>query len=146
MQKSPLHLWCSNNTCNLIFFVVKTYILYLTRSSVSDQVPDLLQVASALKEQAARVGDSRLTPTFTSAPRGSETRRQKTSEIWTSIYSAAGVAQARIVQFFSGFFRLCGLYQTLALFVSLGNAEPLVQIQRQRRQRPEEFKESKVSN
>ncbi|XP_047193536.1 uncharacterized protein si:ch73-242m19.1 isoform X3 [Scophthalmus maximus] len=57
------------------------------------QVPDLLQVASALKEQAARVGDSRLTPTFTSAPRGSETRRQKTSEIWTSIYSAAGVAQ-----------------------------------------------------
>ncbi|KAM8736120.1 uncharacterized protein AB9X84_021648 [Acanthopagrus schlegelii] len=54
------------------------------------QVPDLLCVASALKAQAA---DLQPAPTSSSLSRGSETRRHKTAEIWTSIYSAVSLAQ-----------------------------------------------------
>lgn len=63
------------------------------------QVPDLLRVASALKAHAAHVADVQPAPTFSSPSRGSETRRHKTSEIWTSIYSAVSLTQAGIVQF-----------------------------------------------
>lgn len=63
------------------------------------QVPDLLRVASALKAHAAHVADVQPAPTFSSPSRGSETRRHKTSEIWTSIYSAVSLTQACIVQF-----------------------------------------------
>ncbi|XP_036928246.1 uncharacterized protein si:ch73-242m19.1 isoform X2 [Acanthopagrus latus] len=57
------------------------------------QVPDLLCVASALKAQAAHVADLQPAPTSSSLSRGSETRRHKTAEIWTSIYSAVSLAQ-----------------------------------------------------
>lgn len=63
------------------------------------QVPDLLRVASALKAHAAHVADLQPAPTSSSLSRGSETRRHKTSEIWTSIYSAVSLTQAGIVQF-----------------------------------------------
>ncbi|TKS86985.1 Coiled-coil domain-containing protein 162 [Collichthys lucidus] len=51
------------------------------------QVSDLHDVAAALKEHSAA-----------SASRGGEARRHEASEIWTSIYSAASPARARIIQ------------------------------------------------
>ncbi|TDG99230.1 hypothetical protein EPR50_G00207510 [Perca flavescens] len=61
------------------------------------QVPDVLHVAAAVKEHAAHVGDSQSAPT-SSVSSGSQTRRQKISEIWTSIYSAASLTQETRVQ------------------------------------------------
>ncbi|TKS86998.1 Coiled-coil domain-containing protein 162 [Collichthys lucidus] len=51
------------------------------------QVSDLHDVAAALKEHSAA-----------SASRGGEARRREASEIWTSIYSAASPARARVIQ------------------------------------------------
>ncbi|XP_041809938.1 putative uncharacterized protein C6orf183 [Chelmon rostratus] len=62
------------------------------------QVPDLLHVASAIKRHAAHVADSQSAPN-SSVSRGSKTNRQKISEIWTSIYGAATLTQACIIQF-----------------------------------------------
>lgn len=70
---------------------------YLTLC-VSDQVPDLLHVAAALKDHAAHVGDSHSSPT-SSVSHSSKTKQQKISEIWTSIYNAASSTQACIIQF-----------------------------------------------
>ncbi|KAI3367519.1 hypothetical protein L3Q82_026373, partial [Scortum barcoo] len=61
------------------------------------QVPDPLHVAAALKDHAAHVGHSQSATSSTS--RGSNTNRQNISEIWTSVYGAASLAQARIIQF-----------------------------------------------
>lgn len=65
---------------------------------MSHQVPDLLHVAAVIKERAAHVADSRSAPT-SSVSHGSKTKRHKISEIWTSVYSAAALTQACIVQF-----------------------------------------------
>ncbi|XP_071380611.1 putative uncharacterized protein C6orf183 [Centroberyx affinis] len=60
------------------------------------QVPDLLQVGEALREHAAHVCDSQAISS-SSVSHTSNTKQQKTSEIWTSIYSAASLAQASFV-------------------------------------------------
>ncbi|XP_071354884.1 uncharacterized protein [Trachinotus anak] len=52
------------------------------------QVPDLLRVAAALKDHVAHVGDS-----HSLASHSRKTKRQKISEIWTSVYNAAGLTQ-----------------------------------------------------
>ncbi|XP_047197655.1 putative uncharacterized protein C6orf183 [Hippoglossus stenolepis] len=62
------------------------------------QVPDLLQVSSALKDHAAHVCDSHLTPS-SCVSHSSKTKRQKISETWTSVYKAAGLTQACIIRF-----------------------------------------------
>lgn len=100
------------------------------------QVPDLLRVASALKAHAAHVADFQPAPTSSSLSHGSETRRHKTSEIWTSIYSAVSLTQAGIVQFVcSPPPRMPGwetmLYQKVT-FVLLGNTRAVNRIRRQR--------------
>lgn len=53
-------------------------------ASLSSQDPDLHHVAAVMKEQAASAAD---------------TQSHKTSEIWTCVYGAAALTQARIVQF-----------------------------------------------
>ncbi|XP_054470262.1 putative uncharacterized protein C6orf183 [Anoplopoma fimbria] len=60
------------------------------------KVPDLLRVATALKDHAAHVDDLKSSPT-SSVSRSSETKRQKISEIWTSIYSTVSLTQACII-------------------------------------------------
>ncbi|XP_028251836.1 uncharacterized protein LOC114427829 [Parambassis ranga] len=50
------------------------------------QVPHLLHVAAALKERAARAGDSTHPPS--SSSHGSRTKSQKVTEIWTKLYNA----------------------------------------------------------
>ncbi|XP_062252536.1 putative uncharacterized protein C6orf183 [Platichthys flesus] len=62
------------------------------------QVPDLLQVSSALKDHAAHVCDSQLTSS-SSVSHSSKTKRQNVSETWTSVYKAAGLTQACIIRF-----------------------------------------------
>ncbi|XP_037602422.1 putative uncharacterized protein C6orf183 [Sebastes umbrosus] len=62
------------------------------------QVPDLLHVAAAIKEHAAHVADLQSAPT-SSVSQSTKTKRQKISEIWTSIYSAASLTQACIIHF-----------------------------------------------
>nr|XP_046268697.1 uncharacterized protein si:ch73-242m19.1 isoform X2 [Scatophagus argus] len=61
------------------------------------QVPDLLSVAAAIKEHAAHVGDVHSAPT-SSVSHGGQTKRQRISEIWTSIYSAASLTQETHIQ------------------------------------------------
>ncbi|XP_045918386.1 uncharacterized protein si:ch73-242m19.1 isoform X3 [Micropterus dolomieu] len=56
------------------------------------QVPDLLYVATAIKEHAAHVGTLQSAPT-SSVLHCSKTKRLKITEIWTSIYSAAFLTQ-----------------------------------------------------
>uniref|UniRef100_UPI0037E99645 uncharacterized protein n=1 Tax=Semicossyphus pulcher TaxID=241346 RepID=UPI0037E99645 len=56
------------------------------------QVPDVLRVAAALKQHAARVSEVRPAPTSSPSLCGN-TKRHNISEIWTSVYSAAAPAQ-----------------------------------------------------
>ncbi|TNN78252.1 hypothetical protein EYF80_011492 [Liparis tanakae] len=70
----------------------------LKMSSSLLQVSDLMHVTAALKDHAAHDGGVRSAATSSptsSASSGSEAKRRKISELWTSVYGAAPLTQAR---------------------------------------------------